>query len=62
MFKLPFLTSPSDWDISSTYFQVLDSGSGIFKLLIISNNIGPGLFPGECQLLLGARQRSSQLT
>ena len=62
MFKLLLLTSPSDWDISSTYFQVLDSGSGIFKLLIISNNIGPGLFPGECQLLLGARQRSSQLT
>ena len=41
MFELLFLINPSDSDTSSTYFQVRDSGSGIFKLLIITrNNIG----------------------
>ena len=41
MFELLFLINPSDSDTSSSYFQVRDSGSGIFKLLIITrNNIG----------------------
>ena len=42
MVELLFLTSPSDNDISSTYFQVQDSGSEILKFLIITkykNNI-----------------------
>ena len=38
MFELLLLKSPSDSDTSSTYFQVRDSGSGIFKLLIITRN------------------------
>ena len=41
MIELPFLTSPSDNDTSSTYFQVQDSGSEILKLLTVTrNNIG----------------------
>ena len=31
MFELLFLINPSDSDTSSTYFQVRDSGSGIFN-------------------------------
>ena len=46
MFELLFPISPSDSDTSSTYFQVRDSRSGIFKLLIITrNNIGPSFVP-----------------
>ena len=46
MFELLFLISPSDSDTSSTYFQVRDSGSGIFKFLIITrNNIGLSFVP-----------------
>ena len=46
MFELLFPISPSDSDTSSTYFQVRDSGSGIFKLSIITrNNIGPSFVP-----------------
>ena len=46
MFELLFRISPSDSDTSSTYFQVRDSRSGIFKLLIITrNNIGPSFVP-----------------
>ena len=46
MFELLFLISPSDSDTSSTYFQVRNSRSGIFKLLIITrNNIWPSFVP-----------------
>ena len=46
MIELLFLTSPSDNDPSSTYFQVRDSGSEILKLLTITrNNIGPSFVP-----------------
>ena len=38
MVELLFLTSPSNNDTSSTYFQIQDSGSEILKLLIIIKN------------------------
>ena len=38
MVELLFLTSPSDNDTSSTYFQIQYSGSEILKLLIIIKN------------------------
>ena len=56
MVELRFLTRPSDNDTSSTYFQVQDSGSGIFKLLIITrNNIGPSFVPWGTPAVIGSQ-------
>ena len=56
MFELLLLKSPSDSDTSSTYFQVRDSGSGIFKLLIITrNNIGPSFVLWGTPTVIGSQ-------
>ena len=56
MFELLFPISPSDSDTSSTYFQVRDSGSGIFKLSIITrNNIGPSFVPWGRPAVIGSQ-------
>ena len=56
MFELLFLINPSDSDKSSSYFQVRDSGSGIFKLLIITrNNIGPSFVPWGTPAVIGSQ-------
>ena len=56
MTELLFLTSPSDNDTSSTYFQVQDSGSEILKLLTITrNNIGPSFVPWGTPAFIGSQ-------
>ena len=54
--ELLFLTSPSDKDTSSTYFQIQDSGSEILKFLIITkNNIGPSFVPWGTPAFIGSQ-------
>ena len=56
IFELLFLISPSASDTSSTYFQVRDSRSGIFKLLIITrNNIWPSFVPWGTPAVIGSQ-------
>ena len=56
MVELLFLTSPSDNDTSSTFFQVQDSGSEILKLLIITeSNIVPSFVPWGTPAFIGSR-------
>ena len=56
MVEMLFLTSPSDNDTSSTYFQVQDSGSEIRKLLIITKNyIGPSFVPWGTPAFIGSQ-------
>ena len=59
MVELLFLTSLSDNDTSSTYFQVQDSGSEILKLLIITkNSIGPSFVPWGTPAFIGSQSES----
>ena len=54
--EMLFLTSPSDNDTSSTYFQVQNSGSEILKLLIITkNNIGRNFVPWGKPAFIGSQ-------
>ena len=54
--ELLFLTSPSDNDTPSTYFQIQDSGSEILTLLIITkNNIGPSFVPWGTPAFIGSQ-------
>ena len=55
MSELLLLKSPSESDTSSTYFQVRDSGSGIFKLIITRNNIGPSFVLWGTPAVIGSQ-------
>ena len=54
--ELLLLTSPSDKDTSSKYFQIQDSGSEILKLLIIiKKKVEPSFVPWGTPTFIGSQ-------